>query len=106
MLPLTKVNRALGSLHDAILTQEVPPGLNDDGAAQQAIGHLSEYIRLTALIDNIDMAPEQSGTFARLYYGMWVRAQKRCAEQHNLTQVVRLREITNEEELARIVPQP
>lgn len=79
--------RALGELN----AQEVPPGLNDDGAAQKAIRDILAVARTSALLDSSEsMFESVKPTIYKLEEGIYKRAQQRCADNHDLTQISRI----------------
>jgi hypothetical protein len=73
-----------------INSEEVPPGLNDDDAAQTAIRDLLGWARLEALVlGKVDELPDVTPTIMKLLEGVYKRAQQRCAA-HDLSQIPRI----------------
>jgi hypothetical protein len=84
---------------NAIMKEEVPPGLNDDDAAQTAIRDLLDWARTEALVlGKVDELPDVSPTILKLLEGVYKRAQQRCAA-HDLSQIPRILDTDRTEQL-------
>lgn len=78
----------LGAMFKQITSTEVPAGLNDDGAAQQAIGDLMQYARAASVLTGNDNALGQiTPILGALLEGIYTRAQTRCTTQHDFSAV-------------------
>ncbi len=75
-----------------IVAEEVPPGLGDDAAADVAIRDLLGYARAFALTTGQEDDPFNRvyPTVLKLEEGKYERAQKRCAENHDLTELLNI----------------
>jgi hypothetical protein len=85
--------------YKAIMSTEVPPGMNDDTAAQIAITDLLQWARNEELLLNNDVLEQITPTLEKLIEGMYTRAQQRCASQHDLTQISRILGFDRSEQL-------
>ena len=91
------LRRALGDL----MHQEVPPGLNDDDAAQKAIRDLLTVARTSALLgdDHESLFDQELPTIYKLLEGIYNRAQERCASNHDLSQIAKILDTDRTEQL-------
>lgn len=82
------LRRALGELN----AQEVPPGLDDDDAAEKAIKDLLAVAHTSALLGDKSEGMFQAvkPTVYKLMEGIYDRAQQKCAQQHDLTQIPKI----------------
>lgn len=92
-------NMVLSAEYKAIMSSEVPPGLNDDTAAQTAISDLLQWARTEQLILGKDVTGQITPTLRKLLEGMYTRAQNKCGSQHDLTQLARLIDLDRMEQL-------
>lgn len=96
-------DQALSWLQDAlgdVMREEVPPGLNDDSAAQMAIRDLLEIARTSEMLSGSDGTfKEVTPTIIKLMEGVYKRAQQRCAENHDLTQIPTILDADREEQM-------
>jgi hypothetical protein len=84
---------------NAIMKDEVPPGLSDDDAAKTAIRDLLDWARTQALVlGRVDELPDVSPTILKLLEGVYKRAQQRCAA-HDLSQIPRILDTDRTEQL-------
>ncbi len=84
-----------------VMSQEVPPGLNDDDAAVQAIRDLLSVARESALLGDSSESTFEAvkPTVYKLLEGIYKRAQQKCANEHDLTQISRITQTDRDEQL-------
>jgi hypothetical protein len=74
-----------------LMQQEVPPGLNDDDAAQKAIRDLLTVARTSQLLGGSEgILEEELPTIHKLLEGIYNRAQDHCASNHDLSQIPKI----------------
>ena len=100
---LAKVTPTIAKLLDAmyrlIMSTEVPPGLNDDDAAQQAITDLLRYAHDSALLGiNTGALAKVLPTIKQLADGIYDRAQTKCADNHDFTQITKILKVDHDEQ--------
>jgi hypothetical protein len=85
----TAASAVLDAEYKAIMSDEVPPGLGDDTAAEKAMSDLVQWARQEELLGE-NVLGQLAPTLQSLLEGMYKRAQRRCANQHDLTQISKL----------------
>jgi hypothetical protein len=81
------VGTVLDDWIDDVMKHEVPPGLKEDNAADLAIRDLNTYARDAALLGRVGSDSKVIPTDYRLTYEKYLRAQRRCAENHALQEI-------------------
>jgi hypothetical protein len=81
--------------------QEVPPGLNDDDAALKAIKDLLTLAGVSGLLGDKSgsMFAAVKPTVLKLHEGIYNRAQQKCANNDDLTQIPKIIDTDRSEEL-------
>jgi hypothetical protein len=77
----------LSDWRDDVMKHEVPPGMKDDAPADVAIEDLNRYVSASALLGFVGSDEAVIPTDYLLANGKYVRAQRRCADNHNLKEI-------------------